>query len=190
MPKVCFFSIVSKNYTHVVRTLMDSIEEHYPEADRVVALCDQQDSFDYSRDNFSILSVGRLCRSSLSVIVVAARADAALQLIHEAVRVPRLRGVADGEQAPLQVFRRQVRTGRPRGWCSLHASASGRAAARGRALEALHAAAACEPYACAQTWTVIYIGACKPLVMMGASHASAYCPFARPESGENLDDRH
>ena len=60
MPKVCFFSIVSKNYTHVVRTLMDSIEEHYPEADRVVALCDQQDSFDYSRDNFSILSVGEL----------------------------------------------------------------------------------------------------------------------------------
>ena len=60
MHKVCFFSIVSKNYTHVVRTLMDSIEEHYPEADRVVALCDQQGSFDYSRDNFSILSVGEL----------------------------------------------------------------------------------------------------------------------------------
>ena len=39
---------------------MDSIEEHYPEADRVVTLCDQQDSFDYSRDNFSILSVGEL----------------------------------------------------------------------------------------------------------------------------------
>ena len=60
MHKVCFFSIVSKNYTHVVRTLMDSIEEFYPQADRIVALCDQQNSFDYSQDNFSIFSVEEL----------------------------------------------------------------------------------------------------------------------------------
>ena len=60
MHKVCFFSIVSKNYTHVVRTLMESLEEHYPDADRVVALCDQQDDFDYSYDNFTIFPITRL----------------------------------------------------------------------------------------------------------------------------------
>ena len=60
MHKICFFSIVSKNYTHVVRTLMDSVEEHYPKADRIVALCDQQNSFDYSQDNFSIFSLEEL----------------------------------------------------------------------------------------------------------------------------------
>ena len=60
MNNTCFFTIVSKNYTHVARTLMHSIEEHYPNADRVVALCDKSDGFDYSEDNFSIFALDEL----------------------------------------------------------------------------------------------------------------------------------
>ena len=60
MSNICFFTIVSKNYTHVARTLMHSLEEHFPNADRVVALCDKPDGFDYSKDNFSIFSLDEL----------------------------------------------------------------------------------------------------------------------------------
>ena len=60
MNKVCIFTVVSKNYTHVARTLMHSVEQHYPEASRVVALCDRPDGFDYSRDNFEIFNLDLL----------------------------------------------------------------------------------------------------------------------------------
>ncbi len=60
MSNTCFFTIVSKNYTHVARTLMHSIEQHYPNADRVLALCDKSDGFDYSEDNFSIFALDEL----------------------------------------------------------------------------------------------------------------------------------
>ena len=60
MNNVCIFTIVSKNYTHVARALMHSVEQYYPEANRVVALCDKPDDFDYSRDNFEIFNLGRL----------------------------------------------------------------------------------------------------------------------------------
>ena len=37
----CVFTIVSRNYLHFARTLMDGVAEHMPDADRVVCLCDK-----------------------------------------------------------------------------------------------------------------------------------------------------
>jgi hypothetical protein len=39
---------------------MHSIEAHYPGADRLVALCDEVDGFDYSNDNFSLFEMSEL----------------------------------------------------------------------------------------------------------------------------------
>ena len=60
MAKTCIFTIVSRNYLHYARTLMNSIEQHAPEADRVVGLCDKPEDFDFSQENFDILEMASL----------------------------------------------------------------------------------------------------------------------------------
>ncbi|MEE4193150.1 MAG: hypothetical protein V2I66_16345, partial [Halieaceae bacterium] len=57
MSKTCIFTIVSRNYLHYARTLMNSVEEFAPEAERVVGLCDARGDFDFSGENFSLLEM-------------------------------------------------------------------------------------------------------------------------------------
>ena len=45
--KVCFFTIVSRNYMHYARTLMNSIVSNFPEAKCVVGLCDKVGDFKF-----------------------------------------------------------------------------------------------------------------------------------------------
>lgn len=58
--KVCFFTIVSKNYTHYARTLISSIKEHYPGADLFVALCDKPDGIDYADEPYALIKLEEL----------------------------------------------------------------------------------------------------------------------------------
>lgn len=60
IPGVCFFTIVSRNYIHFARTLMNSIAKNYQNADLVVCLCDEAGDFDFSEDTFSILNIRSL----------------------------------------------------------------------------------------------------------------------------------
>jgi glycosyltransferase involved in cell wall biosynthesis len=60
MTKTCIFTIVSRNYLHYARTLMDSVAEHAPSADRVVGLCDEQGDFDFTDENFDLLEISEL----------------------------------------------------------------------------------------------------------------------------------
>lgn len=60
MAKTCIFTIVSRNYLHYARTLMNSVEAFAPDADRVVGLCDKQGDFDLGRENFDILEMTSL----------------------------------------------------------------------------------------------------------------------------------
>lgn len=60
MSKTCIFTIVSRNYMHYARTLMDSVAQYAPDADRVVGLCDKPGDFDFSGDNFEILEMASL----------------------------------------------------------------------------------------------------------------------------------
>ncbi|MEP5766282.1 MAG: glycosyltransferase family 4 protein [Halieaceae bacterium] len=54
------FTIVSRNYLHYARTLMHSVEQFAPEADRLVGLCDERGDFDFSAENFDILEMREL----------------------------------------------------------------------------------------------------------------------------------
>ena len=58
--KTCIFTIVSRNYLHYARTLMAGVERFAPEADRLVALCDERGGFDFSGENFSLLEAKEL----------------------------------------------------------------------------------------------------------------------------------
>ncbi|MBO6702747.1 MAG: glycosyltransferase [Pseudomonadales bacterium] len=60
MAKTCIFTIVSRNYLHYARTLMNSVEQFSPAADRVVGLCDKPEDFDFSAENFDILEMASL----------------------------------------------------------------------------------------------------------------------------------
>ena len=60
MTKTCIFTIVSRNYLHYARTLMHSVAEHAPGADRLVGLCDQRGDFDFSGEPFDILEMSEL----------------------------------------------------------------------------------------------------------------------------------
>lgn len=60
MSRTCIFTIVSRNYLHYARTLMDSIEKFAPDADRIVGLCDKAGDFDFSKENFDILEMSSL----------------------------------------------------------------------------------------------------------------------------------
>ena len=60
MTRTCIFTIVSRNYLHYARTLMNSIEQHAPDADRIVGLCDKPEGFDFSNENFDILEMASL----------------------------------------------------------------------------------------------------------------------------------
>ncbi|MBL6691816.1 MAG: glycosyltransferase [Pseudomonadales bacterium] len=60
MARTCIFTIVSRNYLHYARTLMNSIEQHAPDADRIVGLCDKPEDFDFSNENFDILEMASL----------------------------------------------------------------------------------------------------------------------------------
>ena len=55
--KTCFFTIVSRNYMHFARTLLNSVVEHSPDADFYVGLCDQAGEFDFSNDNFNVIEI-------------------------------------------------------------------------------------------------------------------------------------
>lgn len=57
MSRTCIFTIVSRNYLHYARTLMNSVEEYAPGAERVVGLCDAPGDFDFSGENFSLLEM-------------------------------------------------------------------------------------------------------------------------------------
>jgi glycosyltransferase involved in cell wall biosynthesis len=56
----CIFTIVSRNYLHYARTLMDSLETHAPGAHRLVGLCDDPDGIDIASENFSVLPMKEL----------------------------------------------------------------------------------------------------------------------------------
>lgn len=58
--RTCIFTIASRNYTHATRTLMEGVERHAPAAHRVLALCDERQDFDFSRDNFEVLDLASL----------------------------------------------------------------------------------------------------------------------------------
>ncbi len=60
MSKTCIFTIVSRNYLHYARTLMNSVESFAPDADRVVGLCDERGDFDFSGENFDLLDLHSL----------------------------------------------------------------------------------------------------------------------------------
>ena len=58
--KTCVFTIASRNYTHAVRTLMEGIARHAPDAHRLLALCDERGNFDFARDDFEILELAQI----------------------------------------------------------------------------------------------------------------------------------
>lgn len=58
--RTCIFTIVSRNYLHYARTLMDSVEAHAPGADRLVGLCDEIGEVDLSGENFDVLEMKSL----------------------------------------------------------------------------------------------------------------------------------
>ena len=57
MNQTCIFTIVSRNYLHYARTLMNSVAEFAPGAQRIVGLCDERGDFDFSGENFDILDL-------------------------------------------------------------------------------------------------------------------------------------
>ena len=57
--RTCIFTIASRNYTHAVRTLMEGVARHAPDANRALALCDERGGFDFSRDNFEVLDLAQ-----------------------------------------------------------------------------------------------------------------------------------
>ncbi len=58
--RTCIFTIVSRNYLHYARTLMNSIEQHAPGAERLVGLCDEIGEVDLSGENFQVLEMKSL----------------------------------------------------------------------------------------------------------------------------------
>ncbi|HEY8240875.1 MAG TPA: hypothetical protein VIH35_05480, partial [Kiritimatiellia bacterium] len=59
-PKTCIFTIAARNYLHFVRTLFDSVQAHAPDADRVLALCDEPDGFEAANGEFKVLGLADL----------------------------------------------------------------------------------------------------------------------------------
>jgi glycosyltransferase involved in cell wall biosynthesis len=59
-PKTCIFTIAAKNYMHFVRTLMDSVADYAPSADRVLALCDEPDGSEAADDAFRVIPLSAL----------------------------------------------------------------------------------------------------------------------------------
>ena len=60
MKNTCIFTIVSRNYLHYARTLLNSVEEFYPHADLVVGLCDRRGDTDFSGDVFDVIELEEL----------------------------------------------------------------------------------------------------------------------------------
>ena len=57
---ICYFTIVSKNYMHFAKTLMDSILKNNPGAKCFVVLCDELDGLDLSQESFEVISIKSL----------------------------------------------------------------------------------------------------------------------------------
>ncbi len=57
MNNICIFTIVSRNYLHYARTLLESVKEFCPEAELVVGLCDRKGDTDFSNDVFRIIEL-------------------------------------------------------------------------------------------------------------------------------------
>ena len=60
MSKTCFFTIVSNNYRHFARTLVASVQEHSPEVDAFVAICDDPLPGGDPRDAYAEISIREL----------------------------------------------------------------------------------------------------------------------------------
>jgi glycosyltransferase involved in cell wall biosynthesis len=58
--RTCVFTIAAKNYMHFVHTLFDSVRAYLPEADRVLALCDEPDGFEAPQADFKVLGLSDL----------------------------------------------------------------------------------------------------------------------------------
>jgi glycosyltransferase involved in cell wall biosynthesis len=59
-PKVCIFTIAPRNQLHAVRTLMDGVKCHAPNAHRFLLLCDKRDEFDSSMEIFETIYLDQL----------------------------------------------------------------------------------------------------------------------------------
>jgi len=60
MPNTCVFTIVSKNYLHFARALMESVKAVAPDVARVVALCDRFDFYNPESEIFTVIPVEEL----------------------------------------------------------------------------------------------------------------------------------
>jgi glycosyltransferase involved in cell wall biosynthesis len=58
--RVAIFTIVSRNYLHYARTLMQSVRDMAPETDRHVVLCDKPDGADLHGEIFGVTQIGDL----------------------------------------------------------------------------------------------------------------------------------
>ena len=60
MGETCFFTIVSNNYRHFARTLVESVRRHTPEIDAYVAICDAPLAAPDPRDDYQEIPIREL----------------------------------------------------------------------------------------------------------------------------------
>jgi glycosyltransferase involved in cell wall biosynthesis len=60
MTKTCCFTIVSNNYRHFARTLVESVRRHSPDVDAFVALCDRPPATRDPRDDYEEIPIAAL----------------------------------------------------------------------------------------------------------------------------------
>ena len=66
MNKVCFFTVVSRNYLPYAQALMESVARHAPDAERVVILCEPKSEREPTDDNCQLVSAQQIGIPDLS----------------------------------------------------------------------------------------------------------------------------